>query len=245
MSNKLNVLLVAVLGLFAGICVFAEEPEISVTPGDQNSLQIKVKEKAENRAVADAIFGKIGNINTVKLGKDGLYILDSPAPGLNNITLCGAVKVSGQKGVFRIIQYGAGNLITAGYRLSAVANENKFYLVLLVVGFPDATLPAEKQARYSIITAKDKLFTCGEWIFFTAVLNRAGKAEIFVNGELVGGGSIQLLEKDVIAGWPTVISAAEVGDVSLEIANMEVYYSLLSSVDVDKLKDKWLAILKK
>ena len=45
MSNKLNVLLVAVLGLFAGICVFAEEPEISVTPGDQNSLQIKVKEK--------------------------------------------------------------------------------------------------------------------------------------------------------------------------------------------------------
>ena len=245
MSNKLNVLLVAVLGLFAGICVFAEEPEISVTPGDQNSLQIKVKEKAENRAVADAIFGKIGNINTVKLGKDGLYILESPPPGLNNVTICGTVKVSGQKGIVRIIQNGAGNLITAGYRFSAFANENKFYLGLLVVGFPDATLPAEKQARYSIITAKDKLFTCGEWIFFTVVLNRAGKSEIFVNGELVGSGSIQLLEKDVIAGCPTVISAPEVGDVSLEIANMEVYYSLLSSVDADKLKDKWLAILKK
>ena len=243
MSNKLNVLLVAVLGLFAGICVFAEEPEISVTPGDQNSLQIKVKEKAENRAVADAIFGKIGNINTVKLGKDGLYILESPPPGLNNVTICGTVKVSGQKGIVRIIQNGAGNLITAGYRFSAFANENKFYLGLLVVGFPDATLP--DGMRYSIITAKDKLFTCGEWIFFTVVLNRAGKSEIFVNGELVGSGSIQLLEKDVIAGCPTVISAPEVGDVSLEIANMEVYYSLLSSVDVDKLKDKWLAILKK
>ena len=245
MTGNLNVLMMTVLSLFAGACVFAAEPEFSVTPGD-NSLQVKVKENVENRAMTDAVFGKIGDSNTAKIWKSGLYI-KSPPPGLNNVTLCGTIRVSGQKGGVRVISCGAGNLITSGYRLSAMADDGKFFLNLLVVGLPDAALPEGKNARYCIITSKEKTFKCGEWIFFAVVFNRAGKAEIFVNGELVLGSSIQTFEKDDLApGTPTVIGNTEgAGGVSLELANMEVYYSLLSSVDLDKLKGKWLDILKK
>jgi hypothetical protein len=186
-------------------------------------------------------------MNTVKLGKDGLYIKANP-PGLNNVTLCGTVRVSGDKGIVRIASYGAGNLVTPGYRLSAKANDGKFCLELLMVGIPGAdTLPDGKNARYCLISSRDKTFHCGEWINFTVVMNRAEKAEIFVNGELVSSGPIQLVEKDDMSiDGRTVISAIEGdGDISMELANLEGYYSLLSSVDRDAITNKWFDMLRK
>ncbi|MEI6423121.1 MAG: hypothetical protein WCP55_12945 [Lentisphaerota bacterium] len=240
MTKKLNVLLVTVLGLFAAVCVFAEEPEFSVSPGEQNTLRVKIKENVEPNT-AEVEFGKLGDMNTAK--PKGIVFIASAPPGLNNVTLCGAIKVSGQNGTVHIINYGALNLITPGYCLAAKLNDGKFYLDLLVVGLPDG-----KDGRYCIISSKGKTFNSGDWIFFTVVINRAGKAEIFVNGELAGSGLVNSLEKDnmTVANAATMIGfGLPSKDGSLELANMEVYYSLLSSVDIDKLKDKWLAVLKK
>ena len=240
MINTFNMLLITFLGLFVGVSVFAEEPELSVSPGDQNSLQIKIRGNVENRAT-ESEFGKIGDFNTVKLARGIIYAEKTP-PCANNLTLCGTVRVSGQKGIIRIIQYGAGNLITPGYRLSAKVNDGKVYLDLLMAGFPDG-----KDQRYCVISSKGKTYNSGEWIFFTVVINRGGKAEIFVNGALVGSGLVKSLEKDnlMINNVSTEINQLENGDVSMELASLEVYYSLLSSVEIDKLKDKWCDILKK
>ena len=250
MTKKLNVVLMAALALFTGVCVFAEEPEFSVSPGDQSQgLQIKMKENparlfsttAVEYNATDVVLVKVGNTNTVKLNK--MLEIESSL-GTGSLTVCGAVKVSGQKGYVSIVNNGATNLIIPGYRLEAMVNDGKFYLRLLVVGTPEDV--QKEKGRYVTVASPNKLFTCGEWIFFTAVFNRTGKAEIFVNGELVASDLVQQFEKDKMDFYRTWIGMyLPSKDVSLEIAGMEVYYGLLSSVDVDKLKDKWLAILKK
>jgi len=229
------ILLIA--SLFAALPAFAVEPDLSVYP-TESSLEISV-DSAVKEVSKDVELAKVGKINTAKIlaNPDGGIAIKAPEPGLNNITLCGTVKISGQNGTIRIIEYGAGNLITPGYRLSAQVADGEYKLGLLVVGSPEVKRP-DGLNNYCIINSK-KTFPCGDWIFFAVVMNRAGNAEIFVNGEPVASESIQILEKDDMSiGARTYISAPESGDISMEFAGIEAYYSLLSSVEIEKISLK-------
>jgi len=229
------ILLIA--SLFAALPAFAVEPDLSVYP-TESSLEISV-DSAVKEVSKDVELSKVGKINVAKIldSPDRGIAIKAPEPGLNNITLCGTVKISGQNGTIRIIEYGAGNLITLGYRLSAQVADGEYKLGLLVVGSPEVKRP-DGLNNYCIINSK-KTFPCGDWIFFAVVMNRAGNAEIFVNGEPVASESIQILEKDDMSiGARTYISAPESGDISMEFAGIEAYYSLLSSVEIEKISLK-------
>ena len=230
------ILLIA--SLFAALPAFAVVPDLSVYP-TESSLEISVDSEVKEVS-ANVEFAKIGKINTATIldNPDRGIAIKAPEPGLNNITLCGAAKISGQNGVIRIIEYGAGNLITLGYRLGAQVTDGEYKLQLLMVGSPEVTRK-DGLNNFCIINSK-KTFPCGDWIFFAVVMNRTGKAEMFVNGEPVASESIQILEKDDMSiGARTYISTHEdSGDISMEFAGIEVYYTLLSSVEIEKISLK-------
>ena len=230
-----------IFSLFAAIRALAVEPELSVFPFD-GMLQVAVNGNTKASS-PNVEYAKVGNIETAKICDKWLGTTPPP-PGLNNITLCGTLKISGQNGIVRIISYGAGNLITPGYRLSAEVVDGEYKLRLLMVGNAGVERP-DNVNNYCIIFSK-KHISCGEWIFFSVVMNRAENAEIFVNGEPVGSGPIKALKDDDLSKPDlTILSDLEVaGDISMEFAKIEAYYSLFSSVELEALNEKGLEILK-
>jgi hypothetical protein len=244
MPAKIIKLLAGAVSLFAASWLPAETPAFSarvIEDGGQAKLRVQEGDKA-GQETDGWNFRNAGGASAVKFSAGQRLFIDCPPPGVNNITLLGAVKVSGSNGGVYIVNYQASNLILPGYRLEAKVKDGKVFFDLLIVGSPGDL--EKKELRYKIISSKDKLLSAGEWIFFVVTVNRGGEAKIILGGESVARGSVKPLEKDDFSKkTATLMNLHSGGDASLELAFIEGYYSLLSSVELEKIRYEWMSKL--